>query len=75
MKSLLRRNRGPQTLEDLHALAADNGGGAFLARNLERRYLYAPPNVAVMILAGPQTGKSVTVVTPGVAMHPGPLCA
>jgi type IV secretion system protein VirD4 len=73
MRVLLRRKGGPATLAHLHALAAENGGGAFLARNLERRYLYAPPNVAVLILAGPQAGKSVAVVMPGVAMHPGPV--
>jgi type IV secretory pathway TraG/TraD family ATPase VirD4 len=73
MKLLFNRKDAPATLAHLRALAAESGGGAFLARNLQRRYLYAPPNVAVLILAGPQAGKSVTVVMPAVAMHPGPV--
>ncbi len=52
------------------ALAA--GGGAYLATRPSGDYVFAPPQAAVLILAGPRAGKTSCVVIPALAAHPGP---
>lgn len=61
----------PATIAQLRERALDAGGGAYLAIGERGEWIAAPPEAAVLALAGPRAGKTTCVVIPGLAAHPG----
>lgn len=47
------------------------GGGAYLATGPKGEWVAAPPQSAVLVLAGPRAGKTSCVVIPALIAHPG----
>jgi hypothetical protein len=76
----LRGGRKPQapspaTVGELHARALSGGGGAYLATGERGEWISAPPQSAVLLLAGPRAGKTTCVVIPALLAHPGAAVA
>jgi type IV secretory pathway TraG/TraD family ATPase VirD4 len=70
-----RRRPASTSLAELHELALETGGGAYLATGERGELLFAPPEAAVLVLAGPRAGKTSCVVIPQILAHPGPVLA
>ncbi len=70
-----RRRPAPTSLEGLHERALEAGGGAYLATGERGELLFAPPEAAVLVLAGPRAGKTSCVVIPQILAHPGQVLA
>ena len=66
---------GAVTVPELHQRALSAGGGAYLATGQRGEWLAAPPQAAVLVLAGPRAGKTSCVVIPALAAHPGAAVA
>jgi type IV secretion system protein VirD4 len=66
---------GPASVSELHQRALRAGGGAYLATGDRGEWLAAPPQSAVLVLAGPRAGKTSCVVIPALAAHPGAAVA
>lgn len=65
----------PMTLAELHARSLSVGGGAYLATGERGESIWAPPEAAILVLAGPRAGKTSCVVIPAIIAHPGPVLA
>jgi type IV secretion system protein VirD4 len=65
----------PPSVPELHRRALKAGGGAYLATGEQGEWLAAPPQSAVLVLAGPRAGKTSCVVIPALAAHPGAAVA
>ncbi len=65
----------PATVPELHQRALSAGGGAYLATGEQGQWIAAPPQSAVLVLAGPRAGKTSCVVIPALIAHPGPAVA
>lgn len=65
----------PTTIGELHEVAWRAGGGAYLATGPRGEWIAAPPQAAVLVLAGPRAGKTTSVVIPALIAHPGAAVA
>jgi type IV secretion system protein VirD4 len=63
------------TIPELHQRARQFGGGAYLATGERGEWISAPPQSAVLVLAGPRAGKTSSVVIPALIAHPGAAVA
>jgi type IV secretion system protein VirD4 len=63
------------TIAELHQRARQFGGGAYLATGERGEWISAPPQSAVLVLAGPRAGKTSNVVIPALIAHPGAAVA
>lgn len=59
----------------VHQQALRAGGGAYLATGSKGEWIAAPPQSAVLVLAGPRAGKTSCVVIPALIAHPGAAVA
>lgn len=59
----------------LHTRALAAGAGAYLATGERGEWISAPPESAVLVLAGPRAGKTTSVVIPALMAHPGAAVA
>ncbi len=59
----------------LHGRALSAGSGAYLATGERGEWISAPPESAVLVLAGPRAGKTTCVVIPALLAHPGAAIA
>lgn len=65
----------PRTLAELRQRAHRAGGGSYLATGELGEWISAPPESAVLVLAGPRAGKTTCVVIPALCAHPGAAVA
>lgn len=65
----------PSTAAELRERARRHGAGAYLATGQDGHWYSAPPQSAVLILAGPRAGKTSCVVIPALMAHPGAAVA
>jgi type IV secretion system protein VirD4 len=74
-RSDLQAPAGPRSVAELHSQSLDTGSGAYLGITPRGEWMCAPPQAAVLVLAGPRAGKTSCVVIPALAAHPGPAIA